>query len=335
MRNLLLLVAAAVAAAIVVAAASAAEAPICTSSCITEYPAPIPVVYNGPFGIAKGLGDDMWFGDQDTIDRIDRDGNTTTYTVPSPGAAVGWVTEGPDGSMWFAERGTDKIGRVDNVGNITEYQIPTPNSVPQAIVVSDGIVWFTEQAGNKIGRLDPTTGNITEYAIPVPSSAPLGLALGSDDALWFTQQDSGGFAAIGRMTKNGVFTEYPLNPIARPQRIVAGADGALWFTEAVTSKIGRITTDGQLTEYPLAPGSRPVGITTVPGDQAVWFVESGSNAIVRMNLDGTVTNQWTNPSPNSQSLQIAAGSNRMLWFTESFLSPTGNKVGRLDPYASG
>jgi hypothetical protein len=49
--------------------ASAAEAPTCLSSCITEYPAPIPAVYNGPFGIARGLGDDMWFGDQDTVDR--------------------------------------------------------------------------------------------------------------------------------------------------------------------------------------------------------------------------------------------------------------------------
>jgi virginiamycin B lyase len=321
----------AVSAVFVAAGAQASGPPTCTSGCITEFQPPVPAVYNGPFGIARGLGDDMWLGDQDTISRIDRSGNMTTYTVPSSGAGIGAVTFG-DGAMWFAERLTNKIGRIDNLGNITEYPIPTPNSVPQAVVVAAGFVWFTEQSGNNIGRLDPATGDVTEFAVPTPRAAPLGLALGPDGALWFTERNAG---KVGRMSLDGSFTEYALSPGAFPQRIVSGPDGALWVTEALTGKIARLTTDGQLTEFPLPAGSQPVGITAPPWDDAVWFVASGANAIERMTLDGVVTDVFPIPSPASSALQIGWASNRTLWFTESFLSPTGNKVGRLDPYAQG
>jgi virginiamycin B lyase len=332
MVSRILAVGAALVAAIALSAglAAAGQAPTCASSCITEYPVPIPVVYNGPFGLARGLADDIWFGDQDTISRIDRSGAITSYAV-TPGAGVGWVTRGTDGAMWFTERFTSKIGRVDNIGRISEYPIPTPNSGPQGVVMDgNGIVWFTEQAGNKIGRLDSSTGTFTEYSVPTPASSAQGLALGPDDALWFTERNA---AKIGRMTANGSFTEYPLTAGASPQRIVAAADGALWFTELGTNQVGRITTDGTLTEYPMPAGAGPVGIAVEPSDDAVWVVEFRGNKIARVALDGSVTDEFEIPSPNSAPLQITAGSDRTLWFSESFLSPTGNKIGKLDPYA--
>jgi len=304
--------------------ASAAQGPTCSANCITEYAIPIPPVYNGPFGLARGMGDDIWFGDQDTISRIDKSGAITSYDT-SPGAAVGWVTGG-NGVMWFTERSTGKIGSVDNHGDVTEYAIPTPNSTPQAVVVDDsGIVWLTEQSGNKIGRLDPSTGSFTEYPVPTPGSAPLGLALGPDGALWFVERNA---AKIARMTTDGTFTEYAVTPGSSPQRITVGPDGALWFTELAGNKVGRITTDGAVTEYAVPGG--PVGITTTPTDRALYVVLFNASAVARIALDGTVTNEWTTPSPSSAPLQISAGSGRELWFSESFLSPTGNKIGRLD-----
>jgi virginiamycin B lyase len=317
---------AAAAAAIAVTAgfAAAAEAPTCSAECITEYAGPIPPVYNGPFGLARGLGNDIWFGDQDTISRIDTSGAVTSYTT-SPGAAVGWVARG-DGVMWFTERNTDKIGSVDNLGDVTEYTIPTPSSTPQAVVVdTDGGVWFTEQSGNKIGRLDPTNGSFVEYPVPTPGSAPLGLALGPDGALWFVERNA---AKIGRMTRDGSFTEYALTPGSSPQRITVGQDGALWFTELAGNAIGRITTAGALTQYTVPGG--PVGITTTPTDSALYVVLFNASAVARVSLDGNVTNEWPTPSPSSAPLQITAGSGHELWFSESFLSPTGNKIGRLE-----
>ena len=139
----------------------AAEAPACPASCVTEYPVPVPVVYNGPFGIAPGPGG-MWFGNQDMIVGIGSYRNFTQYALPSAGAAAGWVARGSDGSMWFTERGTGKIGRTDGGGQITEYTIPAANSLPQAVVPDwDGIVWFTKQAGNKIGRFGPFANDLS------------------------------------------------------------------------------------------------------------------------------------------------------------------------------
>jgi ribosomal protein L37E len=71
----------AVAASIAVTAglASAAQGPTCSTGCINEYAMPIPPVYNGPFGLARGMSDDIWFGDQDTISRIDKSGELTSY----------------------------------------------------------------------------------------------------------------------------------------------------------------------------------------------------------------------------------------------------------------
>ncbi len=330
MRKLALFAGLLALAAVTPANAWAAEAPTCSASCITEYPVPVPVVYNGPFGIAPGPGG-MWFGDQDMIVRIDSNGNFTRYALPSAGAAAGWVARGSDGNMWFTERGTSKIGSIDGSGQITEYTVPTPNSVPQAVVQdSDGIVWFTEQAGNKIGRLDPSTGSFAEYPVPTANAGVLGLAVGPDGALWFTERNA---AKVGRMDTSGNFREYSLTPGSSPQRIVAGPDGALWFTELAGNKVGRITTGGQLTEYPLAPGSRPVGVAVLSGDRAVWIAEFGSSEVARMALDGTVTNEYPTPSPAATPLQITAGPDRALWFTESFLSPNGNKIGRLAPFA--
>ena len=326
-KGLVLAVALTAAIAISAGLASAAQAPSCSSQCITEYAVPIPAVYNGPFGLARGMGDDIWFGDQDTISRIDKSGAVTSYQT-STGAAVGAVVRG-DGLMWFTERNTGKIGSVDNRGNVTEYSIPTPNGTPQAVEVdASGTVWFTEQTGNKIGRLDPSTGTFTEYLVPTPGAGPLGLALGPDGALWFVERNA---AKIGRMTPDGAFTEYALAPGASPQRITVGPDGALWFTELGANKVGRVTTGGALTEYTVPGG--PVGITTTPADRSLYVVLFNASAVARVALDGSVTNEWATPSPSSAPLQIAAGSGRELWFSESFLSPTGNKIGLLEPYA--
>ena len=306
MRTLVLAVFA-LAALVAAGSAPAQREGTCSSSCITEYTVPTPEVYDGPFGIAPGLGGDMWFGDQDTVGRIDSRGHIVQYPVPSAGADVGWVVEG-FGSMWFTERGTGKIGRVDNRGHITEYATSSPDSGPQGIVAGpDGAIWFTERDTDKIARLN-RDGTVSEYQVPTADAGPQGLAVGPDGALWFTERFAN---QIGRIDLNGHFAEYPLAQGANPQRITVGQDGALWFTVLTGSLIGRITTHGQLTEFPLDPAAAPVGITSGP-DHALWFVEFGTSKIARMNLDGAVTNEWAIPTAAPFALQIAAGPGRTL-----------------------
>jgi streptogramin lyase len=285
-----------------------------------------------------GRGQTIWYGHINTVGRLAADGTETDFPVPTANPNIGWVTRGSGQTIWFAERWGNKIGRIDEDGNVVEYPIPT------------SLACF----------LNPPSSN--PFGI---TSLPNGIALGRDQAVWFTEECGNKmgrldpatgaideyalplpnshplgiaagpdgalwftqrFSAIGRITTGGEITEYPLEPGANPQRITVGHDSALWFTELGTSEIGRITSGGELSEFPVTGGAGP-GITSGP-DNAIWFTRATANAIARMDLTGTVTNTYTIPTPLSSSLQITPGPHRTLWFAES----RGNKLGRLQPF---
>jgi virginiamycin B lyase len=186
---------------------------------------------------------------------------------------------------------------------------------------------------------------ITEYSLPScppPNicNVPLGIAAGSDGAIWFTEYNSN---KIGRITTDSshTITEYPLPPTtsingSRPIQIAAGPDGALWFTEYYGNKIGRIPTSAtplntQITEYDLPyANSRPTGITAGP-DRALWFTELSGNKIGRIPTTATPSNpQITEhliPTNVSAPFGIATGPDRALWFVEQ----NTDQIGRFDP----
>ncbi|HEV3229606.1 MAG TPA: hypothetical protein VGY97_09040 [Solirubrobacteraceae bacterium] len=185
----------------------------------------------------------------------------------------------------------------------------------------DGNVWFTEPGGGIIGRLAPQGGTwasptLTEYTIGAGTS-PTGITAGPDGNLWFT--DKGTTPAIGRITPQGVVTEYStgLSSGAMPEDITAGDDGNLWFTENnLNGAIGRITTAGVITEFAGATGT-PESITRGP-DESLWFTSGGSpGAIGRVTPDGTITMFSAGLTPNQAPAGIAAGDNGRLYFTES------------------
>ena len=201
----------------------------------------------------------------------------------------------------------------------------------------------------------------TEYPTPTASAFPLGIAPGSDGALWYVDNNSN-VNRIGRITTSGVSQEYsiPTNS-SHPYSITSGPDGALWFTENSVNKIGRITTSGTVTEYALPTESRPAGpqdITTGPdgalwftdgyyigridtegnvtiypifydlwgiasgSDGALWFIVSGSNQIGRIDTAGNVT--WFQTSLQGLN-EITAGPDGALWFTAIY----SNSIGRI------
>src|SRR5215831_908848 len=85
---------------------------------------------------------------------------------------------------------------------------------------------------------------ITTYSV---SGGPAGITLGSDGAIWFTENAGN---KIGRITNTGTLTEYDVpTPSSGIDNIASGPDGALWFTENERNNIGRITINGIVTEY--------------------------------------------------------------------------------------
>jgi streptogramin lyase len=93
---------------------------------------------------------------------------------------------------------------------------------------------------------------IAEYPLPPraceiqlfpPCPAPFDIATGPDGALWFTKVTS---KTIGRITTDGVITEYPLpSDTTYPESITSGSDGALWFT-INNANIGLLTSRNEL-----------------------------------------------------------------------------------------
>ena len=150
----------------------------------------------------------------------------------------------------------------------------------------DGALWFAEAGAlNAIGRIT-TAGVVTnEFNTPTQPSSPLVIALGSDGAMWFTEQNT---HSIGRVTSSGSFTEYPIPSGSSPLYIATGA--ALWFTavnEQTGDRIGRMTTDGVVThELPIQTSGdecSPTGISAGP-DGNVWFTCELADQIGRITL---------------------------------------------------
>jgi streptogramin lyase len=222
---------------------------------------------------------------------------------------------------------------------ITEFAVPTSNCTPYGITRGpDGNLWFAELNGNQIGRITPA-GVVTEFSTGItPFSNPYGITAGPDGNLWFTEFNGSVGSRIGRITPAGVVTEFSAGITAgsQPTGITAGPDGNLWFTEQVGHQVGRITPQGTITEFStgITAGSELEGITPGP-DGNLWFAEflqqlpNGSfpsaDRIGRITPSGTVTEFST--SKNSENVDITAGPDGNLWFTESGL----DQIGRITP----
>lgn len=162
-------------------------------------------------GIYAEADGTLWFAEMSaTQGRIGmRQGQRSVEcTVPSWEAQPYRLTIGPDGNLWFTEysggiaRLTKPTGTSPSCAGFSFTEFATPSSLSHPVEIITGPhcatkedtagLWFTETRGN-LACAD-INGNITEY--PLGSGiSPLGLALGADGALWFTEPSRG---RIGR-----------------------------------------------------------------------------------------------------------------------------------------
>jgi streptogramin lyase len=155
---------------------------------------------------------------------------------------------------------------------------------------------------------------VTEFPIPGPTAAlPTRITAGSDGNLWFGELNRN---KIGRITTDGVITEFTITGASGINDIVSGPDGKLWFVDAFSSQVGRITTAGVFDLYsPPTAGAYPVAITAGP-DGNLWFTEFGTNKIARMTTNGSIT-EFPIPTDSAEPSDIAAGPDGALWFSET------------------
>src|SRR5512134_1964383 len=82
-------------------------------------------------------------------------GDVTEWATIPGGSPTG-IAVGPDGALWFAERGADRIGRISTSGDLVEFALPADGGGgPIGIALGpDRGMWFTEQVTDSIGRID-------------------------------------------------------------------------------------------------------------------------------------------------------------------------------------
>jgi virginiamycin B lyase len=216
------------------------------------------------------------------------------------------IIAGPDGDLWFGERGG--IGRGTTTGEVTSFPLPAGASAPTAMAIGpDGNIWLTEGAASKIGRITPS-GQFAQFPLP-PGRKPSGIAAGPDGNLWFTEWAAN---KIGRITPTGAITEFRVpGPWAKLDSIAAGPDGNLWFGEDGAPRIGKITPSGAVTHFTVPTKSGTSAIVSGPGG-LLWF--ASNHQIGAISPTGAIS--WPSclvPYCDRKAEALAIGPEGRLW----------------------
>jgi virginiamycin B lyase len=197
----------------------------------------------------------------------------------------------------------------------------------------DGSLWITGSADEAVGRLRPN-GKLQQYQLPGDENSPGDIVEGPDGGIWIT-----GFLQFIRIDPGddsiriGAYFGPSSNPeVGLPEAIAPGPDGAVWYVDdGAPPQLKRVSPSGSLTTFglPVEEGTAMESIALGP-DDAFWMtlgaegVGGERDAIGRMTVDGSFES-WPLPRPQSGPVQIVAGPDGALWFTEQ----AGYRIGRI------
>ena len=241
------------------------------------------------------------------------------------------MVAGPDGNLWFVNRGSDSIGRVTPAGAFTFFSDPKIRA-PRAIAIGpDGNVWFGNDTHlgygqGSIGRMT-TAGVVTVFPNP---GRPTSMTAGPDGRLWFTNDEN----TVGAVTMTGVVSTYgdPVPLFEDPRDITAGPDGNLWVADfgapGNEGRIARISPTGVL--LPDTLGARyPTAITT-GADGSILYTNAAtanvaSPSIVRVTPANVITSF---PISGNQAVDLVGTADGSIWFSPADY-PKTNQLGHI------
>src|SRR5882762_3969801 len=134
--------------------------------------------------------------------------------------------------------------------------------------------------GTDVGELKVT---IREWDVPTKGAHPHDPAVGTDGALWFTEQLRN---KLGRVDpKTGVFQEYALKiEDSGPHGLVADSNGNIWFTANGKGYIGKLDPrTGAVAAYKMPDAKAEDPHTAVFDSQGIlWFTVQVGNMVGRL-----------------------------------------------------
>ncbi len=167
---------------------------------------------------------------------------TQSYTIlvqPEPGDHPPVIISQPVTTAVAGQAYTYPVKAIDPDGDPLTYSLTT---APQGMTIdpTTGVASWTA----------PPADPITEFDIPTPNSEPLGIAIGADGNIWFSEHNGN---KIAKMSPAGtVLAEYTIpTPNSHVNGITLGPDGNIWFVEPTADKAGYVTPAGSFTEFPI------------------------------------------------------------------------------------
>lgn len=247
----------------------------------------------------------------------------TEFDLPTAGAAPQDIVAGPDGNIWFTERGANKIGRVTPDGVITEFDALDGLTSPDWITVGpDGNLWYTGAKGGAgaVGRMPPGKPEDAKAFDGLGlANGARGIAVGPDKNLWIVEPTTK-VLPLGVDGKPVVGKEVQI-PTIDGRGITLGPDGNLWVAGFNTNNFGRITPAGVLTEFKAPGTTTPYDLVGGP-DGNVWYAAQGTT-VGRITPAGVPTNFV---SKGVDPFGIALGPDGAVWYAEF----QANAIGRVD-----
>ena len=170
------------------------------SSTIRQYPlsSTKSVQKLSPYGITVDAHDMVWFTES-TNNRIGRldptTGSIRLFAISNSSVSFMEIASDTHGIIWATSFNGNQLLQLDpTTGTFMSYTAPstTPGSggLYGLTVTNSDEVWVTVPAENALARFDIRTHHFLYHTIPSPNSFPLGLAMGTQEQLWFTEAGS-------------------------------------------------------------------------------------------------------------------------------------------------
>ena len=151
-----------------------------------------------PYGIAIDPQGRVWVTEA-TNDHIicfdPSTGKIRTFTPQIPNESLMEIASDPHGMIWATSFSNGLVLSLDPLtGTFTSYYAPFTGNQAGGLygifITKTGEIWVTLSAENMIARLDVTAKRFFFYPIPTLASLPLGLVVGNNHTVWFTEAGS-------------------------------------------------------------------------------------------------------------------------------------------------
>jgi virginiamycin B lyase len=212
-------------------------------------------------------------------------------------------------------------------GKITVFNGPSGGTGGVNIASGLGSLWYGDIGLNDMVRLS-TKGLTKVKTIPASNADPEGVALGPNNAMWFTEWTQ---PDIGSITTKLRIRLWAVKGLGGQQSgavaMVQGPDKRIWFTTASHGLGAKKVSKGTTLYTTGIDGEDPSGIGVGP-DKNLWFVTFSGPDIGKMTTSGKVT---TYNVGAYGGFGIIAGPDGHVWFAD----PGNSRIGTVKTDGSG